>query len=331
MAKNYDLFLRGYVGGGDFDASYVDYILDKYSDREVSVLIDSLGGRTQTALSVCAAFANHGNVAVHFQGMSASAATIAALGAQKVTIEDSACYLVHKCSTEFFDWSSKNADQLEEYIKGLQECKENLDKIDLHVAQLYAKRCKKSTAEMLDLMKKGGWLTPSEAKAWGFVDEITESISKPQKSISSYMANAMEGAGIPIPPGMTVIQSKDEKGFFDSLKEQFTNLFKSLNMDNKSNQAPGNQEQNPAASDGQQVQATSEVDALKAQIKDIEKKHADEVAALNSQIEALKKTPAADSSSVVETSKSPGKEAKSEMEEFISTANKAKNIFNSIP
>lgn len=329
MAKNYDLFLRGYVGGGDFDSSYVDYILDKYSDREVAVLIDSLGGNTATALSICAAFANHGNVSVHFQGMSASAATIAALGAKKVTIEDSACYLVHKCSTDFFDWSTKNADQLEQYIKGLQECKENLDKIDLHVAQLYAKKCKKTTAEILDLMKKGGWLTPSDAKAWGFVDEITESINKTQKSITSYMASAMEGAGIPVPPGVTVIQSKEEKGFFESLSEKITNLFKSLNMD-KTTDAPQTQEQKPAA-EGQQVQTTSEVDNFKAQLEAEKKRHADEVAALNSQIEALKKTPAADSSSVVETSKSPGKEEKSEMEEFISTANSAKNLFNSIP
>ena len=42
--KKYQLHLKGYVGSWDFDADYVDYILDKNADKEVSVLIDSLGG-----------------------------------------------------------------------------------------------------------------------------------------------------------------------------------------------------------------------------------------------------------------------------------------------
>lgn len=335
MAKNYDLYLRGYVGGYDFDSSYVDYILDKFSDRQVSVLIDSLGGSTATALTICAAFANHGNVAVHFQGMSASAATIAALGAKSVTIEDSACYLVHKCSTEFFDWSTKNADQLDEYIKGLQECKENLDKIDLHVAQLYAKKCNKTSSEILALMKKGGWLTPSEALEWGFVDKITEGVSKKQNSISSYLAQAMEGAGIPLPPNVTVEQdSKAEKGFFASLEQKFTNLFKSINMD-KNEQKSTAAEVKPAtdsAASAEQNQSPSEVESLKSQLEDMKKKHAEEVAALNSQIEALKKSPAAESSKVVDSSKKTGQSSgMTELQEFMTSSQNAKKLFNSIP
>ena len=51
MAKqNYSLHLKGYVGGWDFDADYVDYILAKNADKEVHVLIDSLGGSLAKAL-----------------------------------------------------------------------------------------------------------------------------------------------------------------------------------------------------------------------------------------------------------------------------------------
>lgn len=48
----YHLHLKGYVGGYDFDSDYVDYILAKYPDSEVNVLIDSLGGSLATALSI---------------------------------------------------------------------------------------------------------------------------------------------------------------------------------------------------------------------------------------------------------------------------------------
>ena len=110
--KNYNLHLKGYVGGWDFDADYVDYVLGKNQDGEVNVLIDSLGGSLSKALSIVAAFRNHGNVNVHFVGMNASAATIASLGAKHVSMDSSAMYLVHKCSMEFFQWASANSDKL---------------------------------------------------------------------------------------------------------------------------------------------------------------------------------------------------------------------------
>lgn len=46
MAKTkYNLHLKGYVGGWDFDSDYVDFVLNKNTDKEVAVLIDSLGGQ----------------------------------------------------------------------------------------------------------------------------------------------------------------------------------------------------------------------------------------------------------------------------------------------
>ena len=46
----YNLHLKGFVGGADFDRNYVDYILAKNAGKEVNVLIDSLGGNLATAL-----------------------------------------------------------------------------------------------------------------------------------------------------------------------------------------------------------------------------------------------------------------------------------------
>ena len=62
MAKKFDLKLKGYVGGYDFDSNYVEYILEKSESKEVNVLIDSLGGSVASAFSICEAFRRHGNV-----------------------------------------------------------------------------------------------------------------------------------------------------------------------------------------------------------------------------------------------------------------------------
>ena len=74
---SYNISLKGYVGGYDFDRSKVDKKLAKNEGKEINVLIDSLGGSLATGLSISAAFKNHGKVNVHFVGLYASAATIA--------------------------------------------------------------------------------------------------------------------------------------------------------------------------------------------------------------------------------------------------------------
>ena len=161
--KNYNLRLKGYVGGYEFDDGYVDYILGKHKDSHVSVLIDSTGGSLKTALSIAAAFRNHGDVAVHFVGLNASAATIASLGAKHISIDSAAMYLVHKCSSGLFEVGNFNADELNDLISRIAQTQSDLNKFDANVADMYARKCKKTDQELLDLMKVGGWLTAKEA------------------------------------------------------------------------------------------------------------------------------------------------------------------------
>jgi ATP-dependent protease ClpP protease subunit len=225
---NYQLHLKGFVGGYDFDADYVDYILSKNEGKEVHVLIDSLGGRSNTALSIFSAFKRHGNVNVHFVGMNASAATIASLGAKHITMDASAMYLVHKCSIGFFEWGQLNSDGLQALIDNIEHQKADLDKLDANIAQMYATRCKKEPAELLDLMKAGGWLTAQEALTWGFVDELTDYEDESAPVLTDAVANAMASAGIPIPEIMKTASAEQSAvaRFFNSL----TALFKGAKL-----------------------------------------------------------------------------------------------------
>ena len=68
----YNLHLKGFVGGYDFDRDYVDYILAKNPGKPVNVLIDSTDGSLATALSISSAFKRHGDVSVHFVGLQAA-------------------------------------------------------------------------------------------------------------------------------------------------------------------------------------------------------------------------------------------------------------------
>ncbi len=195
----YDLYLRGYVGGADFDADLVSRTLTKYKDRPVTVLIDSLGGSLATALSIASAFRNHGDVTVHFVGMNASAATIASMGAAHITMDECAMYLVHKCSAEFFQWASLNADQLQSQIDALEQMKSDLEKMDLNVAKMYARKCSKPAEDLLALMKTGGWLTAEEAHSWGFVDCLTDNTEDAVPVLTEDIAASMQANGMPLP------------------------------------------------------------------------------------------------------------------------------------
>lgn len=216
--RKYHLHLRGRVGYYEFNADFVEYVLKKHENEQVNVLINSTGGDLFTALTISAAFRRHGNVHVHYEAMNASAATIASLGAKRVTIDSHAMYLVHKCSQEFFLWSGLNADQLESLIENLSKAKDQLDKIDLNIARGYAERCKKSKDELLELMKKGGWLTAEEALQWGFVDEVTDFPEDVQATLTPEVAADLESAGIPLPDMPVQQQEESEKGLLAKIR-----------------------------------------------------------------------------------------------------------------
>ena len=334
--KKYHLHLKGYVGGWDFDSDYVDYVLGQNDGLEVNVLIDSLGGSVATALSISSAFRNHGNVNVHYVGMNASAATIASLGAKHVSIDASAMYLVHKCSNFVFKYGQLNADEIQTLIDECEKQKKDLQKIDLNIASMYAGKCKKNKDELLDLMKVGGWLTAQEALDWGFVDEITYNPEDSAPAIDDATVSALASAGIPIPN----IEPKEKEGFFAKFLASLSALFANNNSSstkiittmNKTFklvcallqiEALTSNDGKITLSDDQLQTVEDRIDALEKQISDL----TDEIKEKNSQIENLKQKPADDSTSVVDD----GKKNENFANDYVSSLNNAREMFNSIP
>ena len=68
---------------------------------------------------------------------------------------------------------SLNSNQISTLIADYEKIKAIHDKLNLNRAQLYAKRCKRKTEDLLALMKVVDWLSPKEALDCGFVIEIT--------------------------------------------------------------------------------------------------------------------------------------------------------------
>lgn len=323
MPRNYHIFLKGEVGSrwsGNFTSDMVNWILDKHKDSEVHVLVNSLGGYTHEGLSISSLFKIHGNVHVHFIGQSASAATIAAMGAKRISIDADAMFLVHRCAGVVFEWDYMNAEQIDEFIAKLEKQKQEQSTIDNVVANLYSKRCKKSQEDLLQLMSKDTWLTAQEALEWGFVDEITDDADD-KEPLSDSTAAAMSSAGIPLPPGF-----KGRKG---SMLNRFFEFLRSFNHKD-SEEEPADEE--PAPAEDPQISIDMNTDTTQQQQQPISSAPAQseprsaqptaapessaqpdkdaEIESLKSQlaerdrtISELRKQPAAPTSAVVESKK----------------------------
>lgn len=324
MAKTaYHISLKGYVGGYDFDRSTVDATLAKNEGKEVNVLIDSLGGSLATGLSISAAFRNHGKVNVHFVGLNASAATIASLGAAHISIDAGAMYLVHQCSMAFFEWGCLNSAQFDTLIADCEKIKADLDKLDLNCAQLYARKCRKPTADLLALMKVGGWLTAKEALDWGFVDEITDLADEPAPKLTDSLASAMANAGMPIPN--IPLAEQDRESAFGKFLSAITSIFKSQTP----NAMPSDtttktySEEEYNALNQKLTDANALTESQKKTIEDRDKTIADFQAKLAAK-------PAVESKQVVEDSKPGEQQPKNDVEQFVDTYNSARALFNEV-
>jgi ATP-dependent protease ClpP protease subunit len=348
MAKtSYQLHLKGFVGGYDFDSDYVDYILNKNKEDEVNVLIDSFGGQVSTALSISSAFKRHGNVHAHFVGMNASAATIASLGAKKITMDKSAMYLVHKCSTGFFQWGSMNADDLQSLINNVEKQKADLDKLDANIAEMYATKCKKNAKDLLELMKKGGWLTANEAKEWGFVDELTDYEGDETPVLTDNMVNALASAGIPIP---TLPNPDEHNTGSDSMNmTKFMKMMASFFHPQAHPQETPTPKQNIMkkvfnrictildckdleSQDGKITLSDSQMDSIEAAVEARHKEIQDLTTMnkkLENEVKELKGKPADETHDVVTTPKSNPEQ--SPMDEFVKTSQNAHELYDLLP
>lgn len=215
----YDLILKGTVGWWDFNSDQVDNLLSRKEGQAVHVLIDSLGGLLSEGLSISSAFASHGNVHVHFRGMNASAATVASMGARRVTMDRSAMYLVHKSSYPILEWDSLNADALKAKAEEYMRRASDLEKMDCNIAMMYAGRCKKDVRDLAALMAEDRWLNSAEAVEWGFADEVTEDGAP--VCLKASTATAMASAGIPVPENMPV----EADGFLARMEQMLQRFF----------------------------------------------------------------------------------------------------------
>ena len=252
---------------------------------------------------------------------------------------------------------------MQHLIDSLEKQKTDLNKMDANVAEMYAKRCKKKSADLLALMKVGGWLSADEALAWGFVDELTEFEDEAAPVLTEALAADFTAHGIPLPKMQSATKPEDITAFRRFI-QACASIFKTSDTNNtdttesnKSDNTTENKETPTpmnkvfknicallaceflASTNDKITLTTAQLETLEASMADKEKRISDLTAQVSTLTEAnkqlqekLEKLPAASTQNVVDTKKNAVPEAeKSDIERFYDTTNSAQALFDSLP
>lgn len=202
----YNFRIRGVIGSWWYGmtAEDVNYFLSKHKDEELDIAICSPGGSVSEGLEIYQAFKDHGKIHAHIIGMTASIATIIAMGAQSVDMVKGSLILIHNSSAAVEEWRMANKEELDAIIAKYKKQREDLKTIDDLMASIYSAKTGKSLDECLEKMKKAAWITADDALAFGLVDSVRTD-AEDVKAVAlvadtQYTDNIIKDFGLPALP-----------------------------------------------------------------------------------------------------------------------------------
>lgn len=228
MAKKI-LIIDGSIGNYGYSKQWLNYMLNGADNDEIEVQLSTLGGSVDHAIAMHDRLATHGNVTAILTGMVASSGTVIPLSV-KTRMSQNSMYLIHKAMIWIDEWGTMNEDDIDDLIAKLEKEKNEVAKVTLVIAKMYASKSGKGVKEILDLMKKQTWLTADEAKEWGFVDEVFAPSKVINYAEDLSMVAMLQANGYPVPERKgtkpPVATQVDEESLFNRLSARIQDIFK---------------------------------------------------------------------------------------------------------
>ena len=172
-----ELFLYGVVGDEytESDAGSISRVLAQHKNHPVTLRINSGGGLAFDGLAIYNALADHpAPTTAVIESLAASAASLAAIGADRVLMYDNAVYHIHEGLAIGFG-----------HIADLRETIDWLEKFNAAAVDTYAAKTGKSkdliAQALLGANGDGTKYNAQDALDFGFVDEVITAGKKKQK------------------------------------------------------------------------------------------------------------------------------------------------------
>lgn len=146
----------------------------------IRIRLNSYGGDVIAASMISSIMRDYpGEITVSIEGIAASAATVVAVSANKVQIQDTAYFMIHDPSVVFF-LAALNIEDLTRLADSLGAIKEG-------IVNAYEVKTGLSRTRLSKLMTDETWMDAKKAQDLGFVDEI---LTNPNNEIRIPIENA---------------------------------------------------------------------------------------------------------------------------------------------
>ena len=144
------------------------------SRGKLTLRINSYGGDVFHAVAIHNALKDHGDVEVRIDGICASAATIIALGGSRILMPENARFMIHDPTTLLFGYYD---------LQGIDKIKRGLESVQKSIRGIYREKTKLEDEKIQKLIEEETWMSASEAKDLGFIDEIIEPVEDVQATL----------------------------------------------------------------------------------------------------------------------------------------------------
>lgn len=188
-------------------------IKDVKEDESIELEINSYGGDVFLGIDLCNTLRSHkGEVTVIITGIAASAASVIAMGADKIKAYNNAQMMVHNAWT----FAMGNA-------KELRKVADDLESINESVLASYTHRLDADTAKKL--LDDETYLSAKKAKEYGLIDEIIGDADVEEVESKIFENKAKEFNNNIKQPIVATIKMDDQvTTMFEELKNEITQL-----------------------------------------------------------------------------------------------------------
>lgn len=162
-----ELLVYGRIGDSFFEEGITakmvgDALAKSPRAKKLKVKLSSPGGNVADGMAIRSMLATHpAHVTLDIEGLAASAGSVIAMAGDVIRMHDGASMMLHEGQTSAFG----NAARLKTTLAALETINDG-------AATIYAARSGKTKEQIREMMAAETWLTPAQAKAEGFVDEV---------------------------------------------------------------------------------------------------------------------------------------------------------------
>lgn len=176
-----ELFIYGAIDDwdGTSAASFTNE-LKGITASSIDLHINSPGGLVFEAVAIYTALKRHpAKVAVHVDGLAASAASFVAMAGDSIDIEKPAKMMIHDAQ----GLAIGNADDM-------RSMADLLDELSGTIADIYAERSKRPAAQWRQAMRSTTWYSATDAVEAGLADRLAGPHDSPTDSLKSQLVRA---------------------------------------------------------------------------------------------------------------------------------------------